>query len=324
MSGPTLKTIVFLFCAALAVAPRAAAQQTPQLWRDPGAIAEKDLRWGVGSADRQPVAPYTFVKEDLSGSKPKIRITDANGVTWNVKFGGPEREKNEVHPEVAANRLAFAVGYFVEEDYYVAEGRIEGIQRLERADSAVSRDGRFRVARFERRDPSIDHSDTQWSLDANPFTTTPELSGLKILLALVNNWDNKRENTGVDRVTLPDGTIEERYLLTDWGASFGRMSGPPDWAPAPTRWRVDHFKSEPLIEGVGDGVVKLHYRGQVPIESVPLEHAKWFSNLVAQLRPEQVRAAFEAAGATAADAEAFAARVIEKIEELKSAVGASH
>jgi hypothetical protein len=44
---------------------------------------------------------------------------------------------------------------------------------------------------------------------------------------------------------------------------------------------------------------------------------------VSALRPEQVKIAFEAAGATAAEADAFAMRLIEKIQELMAAVGST-
>ena len=125
---------------------------TPVLWRDPGPIGEKDLFWGAGSAERRPEPPFTFVKEDLSGSKPKVRVTDARGRAWNVKFAGELKEKNEVNPEVAANRLIWALGYLAEEDYYVAEGTIQGVRGLQRASSSIRPDGTFRTARFERRD----------------------------------------------------------------------------------------------------------------------------------------------------------------------------
>jgi hypothetical protein len=302
--------------------PAAVAPAAPVLWRDPGPIGEKDLHWGVGSAARQPQPPFTFIKEDLSGSKPKVRVRDAAGVEWNVKLAGPAAEKNEVHPEVAANRLAGALGYFAEEDYFIAAGTIDGVRDLDRARDAIARDGTFRVARFERREPDTVRSDRTWSLDDNPFVDTKELSGLKILLALVNNWDNKPDNTAIDRVPAAGG-FEDRYLFSDWGASFGRMSGPPDWSPAPTRWRLEHYQQQPLTRGVADNRVKLHFIGQVPMDAVPRDHAAWFVELAGQLSIEQVRAAFEAAGASPRDATAFAQRVLDKIAELRSAVQSS-
>jgi hypothetical protein len=101
------------------------------------------------------------------------------------------------------------------------------------------------------------------------------------------------------------------------------MSSPPSWAPPPTRWRVEDYKSEPLTAGRGDGVLRLHYRGQLPIDAVPLEHARWFAELASQLRLEQVAGAFAAAGATPDQARRFATVLLEKIEELTGAVATS-
>ena len=67
------------------------SQSAPILWRDPGPIAEKNLAQGPTSAERAPKPPFTFLEEDLSGSKPKVKVTDANGVVWKVKFAGTER-----------------------------------------------------------------------------------------------------------------------------------------------------------------------------------------------------------------------------------------
>ena len=304
-------------------ASSARQQAKPIMWLDPGNVADKDLRWGAGSADRQPAPPFTFLKEDLSGTKPKVRVTDKNGVTWNIKLAGPREEKNEVHAELAANRIVSALGYCAEEDYFVREGKIEQLGTLGRAKSAIGADGSFQSARFERRDDSVEHSHAHWLYDDNPFVGTKELSGLQILLVLLNNWDNRSDNTAIDRIERPDGTFEDCYLVSDWGASFGLMSGRPNWSPAPTRWRLDDYKRQPLTRGVADGTLKLEYAGQHPIDGVPVEHARWFAELASRLRPEQVRAAFAAAGASPDEANGFAARLLEKIEELRSAVQSS-
>src|SRR5262245_28029541 len=80
----------------------AAVDTKPVLWRDPGNIEQLDLHWGGGSAERAPKAPFTFIEEDVSGSKPKIRVKDHAGVTWTVKLAPPETAQNEVHAEIAA------------------------------------------------------------------------------------------------------------------------------------------------------------------------------------------------------------------------------
>jgi hypothetical protein len=57
----------------------------PVLWRDPGPIKNRDLRYGPGSAGRAPAAPFTFLKEDKDGESPKFDVKDARGVHWSVK-----------------------------------------------------------------------------------------------------------------------------------------------------------------------------------------------------------------------------------------------
>ncbi len=54
---------------------------------------------------------------------------------------------------------------------------------------------------------------------------------------------------------------------------------------------------------------------------MPLEHARWFAALAAQLTDQQLRDAFRAAGATQAEIDAFAARMRARIDELVGATG---
>ena len=194
------------------------------LWRDPGPIGAKDLYWGAGSADRAPKPPFTFVKEDTSGTKPKIEVTDAGGVEWTIKLAPASPADNEVHAEIAASRLIWAFGFFVDENYFVREGRIEKAQKLSRAADLVGPDGTFRTARFERKARGGEHFGN-WAVENNAFNGTKELSALKILIVLVGNWDARPENAAIVRVARPDGDVEERYLLSDLGTAFGRWAG---------------------------------------------------------------------------------------------------
>jgi hypothetical protein len=291
------------------------------LWRDPGAIAAKDLSWGPGSPESAPRAPFTFVSEDTGGTKPKIEVTDANGVLWNVKFAGTSKGSNEVHSEIAATRLAWALGYFVEELYFVRGGTIENVPALERAARAVAPDGTFGLARFERRHADIERTGRGWSIHNNPFKGTKELSGLHILIALLNNWDVRSANTNVLRTRGPDGQLEDRFIVSDFGATFGRM-GRPAVFPSWNRWSLEDYQRESFITKVDDEHVFLHYEGFHPIERVPLEHARWFSDLASALTHEQIEQAFEAAGASAQEVSGFSARLQEKLAELREAVAA--
>src|SRR4030095_318427 len=90
------------------------------LWRDPGLVARLDLAAGPGGKTNAPQGPYTFIKEIESGKKPKLKVRDARGSMWVVKWG------HEVKAEIFASRLAWAAGYFTLPTYFVASGRDDG------------------------------------------------------------------------------------------------------------------------------------------------------------------------------------------------------
>ena len=283
------------------------------LWKDPGPIASRDLFWGMGSAERAPQGPFAFVEEDGGGTQPKIIVTDAHGVTWEVKFG------EEAKAEVATNRLMWATGFGVEEMYFVPTGVVNGVKSAGRAGGHIAPQGNFSTARFRRRNPESVRTDDEWTLRQNPFVGHKELSGLKILMTLVANWDiGGTRNTRVLRVTNPDGSIERRYTVTDLGASFGRMGGP---LSNHSKWNLEDYKAEGFVEKVEGGELHLDYDGAEPgVDRVPLEHARWFASLLAQLTPEQIRRTFEAAGASRQEIDGFSKRLTEKIAELQDAV----
>src|SRR5258708_1837751 len=104
----------------------------PVLWRNPSNISGLDLFYGPGGREHQPHSTYTFVKEDLHGSNPKFVVRDENGVEWKVKMGA------EARPETVASRLVWAVGYLANEDYFVADLRVQGMPgHLHRGQSRV-------------------------------------------------------------------------------------------------------------------------------------------------------------------------------------------
>lgn len=301
----------------LAARPSAPTDTVRVLWRDPGPLAEKDLYWGPASANRAPKPPFTFVKENTSGTKPKIDVKDAAGVLWSVKFVPSNPADNEVHAEIAASRLLWAFGFFAEEEYFVPEGRIEGAQGLQRAAEVVGTDGAFKVARFERE--SALERRGGWDVENNRFNGTRELSALKIAVVLLGGWDARVENMAIEHVPLPNGDIEERYLLSDVGSMFGRMSGGVQ--KKHSRWNLQDYRSSRFIHKVvmnrlefGDALM-----GNTLV-SVPVAHARWFAGLITLLTPEQVRRAFEASGATEGEIQGFSAEVVDRLQELREAV----
>src|SRR3954471_6649631 len=89
----------------------AVAPPISELWvaRDPQKL---DLLNGAGGEKHIPPGHFLYVKQDLTGTTAKFEIVDPQGGKWKAKLG------EEAQPEVAASRLMWAAGYFVDEDYY--------------------------------------------------------------------------------------------------------------------------------------------------------------------------------------------------------------
>ncbi len=309
-NGPIL-VAVFSLLAAFAV--DAQDSVAVRLWQDPRPIAARDLEWGAGAADRAPKGPFVFVEETSGGSQPKVVVEDRAGVTWDVKFGP------EAHAEVAANRLLWALGYFVEELYFVPSGAMTGVTDLGRAENHIAADGMFSKARFRRRDPAQPRMEKAWSFNANPFLGTRELSGLKILMTMISNWDIEGDrNNRILEVATASGAPERRYIVSDLGATFGRLGARHT---NHTKWTLAHYEGEGFIDRVDDDEVELDFDGlEANMQVVGRDHARWFSGIVSELTEAQVRQAFETAGATPEEVNGFAAVIMRRIAALKDAV----
>ena len=309
------------FTLLMAIAVPTAPARRPVLWHDPGAVGSLDLSWSDRTRFKPPVPPFTFLKEDTSGTRAKVRVRDANGVEWNVKLAGDADDTAEVHTEVAAQRIVWALGYFVEPGFFVESGTIAGVTDLHRASRGLTNDGRFRAARFKE-PPRSEATGDHWTFKDNPFVGTRELSGLMILMTMISNWDVSTDNLGI----LHDKeTGELRYVVTDLGASFGHMENVRlpfsvlstyPW----TNWNLHDYQRQTFIDAVHDGRIRLHFRGEVTMPEIPIDQARWFADLASQLRIAQIRQAFEVAGATPEQVDGFSARFSEKVRELQIAV----
>ena len=300
------------------------------LWRDPGDIAARNLRLGPGGPDIAPLAPFVFIEEDKSGESPKFDVKDARGIKWSVKLG------EEAQAETVATRLVWAVGYSAEEAYYFNRVRIRRLPELSRGMEFVSRGGFVRSARFEPRRDHVKRGDN-WDWDKNPFADTRELSGLKILMILLNNYDTRKENNRVLHVTDPaSGILEPHYTVTDLGATLGKAGG---LGGKRSKNNLEDFLSTKFVKGVeDDGTVEFdydtrpsklgmlsivyppYYRGQVKKEKsmrgIPVDHAKWIGSLLTQRSDEQLRAAFSAAGYNRATTNGYVSALRTRIEQL--------
>lgn len=287
-----------------------AEKGVPALWEDRGDISRLNLALGIGSEDGKPKPPFQFDKEDVTGTNPKIKIIDANGVKWNLKFD------EEVHAEVAASRLAWACGYMVEESYFVSSGKVNGVTRLGRAGKFVGGDGSFSNAMAEKRPDNIARRAVNWDWNSNPFAGTKELSGLAILNCLLSNWDAKPTNNNVLGMFDDAGKVKDWYLVADWGGTFGKTGG----FLSHSKWDLADYSKQRFIDGSSGASISFHYSGKMSVlRSVPRAHAQWFLGVIGKLRDNQIRDAFRAAGATQAETDGFATQIRKRINELQAA-----
>ena len=292
------------------------ADSAKLIWSEPGDMTVADWSWGSGGKERAPVAPFTFVKEDFSGTSPKIDVKDAAGVSWGVKFGP------EVHGDTFTPRMVYAAGYFAVPTYFVPTGVIAGAQHLKRAKRFVKKDGAFQAARFKLRDKgAISKSDDySWSWKDNPFLGTRELNGLKVLMLLTSNWDGKdstntQGNTGV---FIRKSDSAYLYLFTDWGATMGKWGGffhRSKWDPKgytrETSKLVKAVKSNGEIEW---GFTGKHKRDLT--RGIRVADVRWMSGYLARFTDEDIRAGLASSGAKPEQVEQFAAAIHNRIREL--------
>lgn len=302
--------------------PRPLAGAEHLLWRDPGNVPALDLDGGPGGSDGRPAPPFEFLEEHHAGSQPCVSVRDARGTRWRVKWGP------EVHSETFAVRIAWACGYFAESTYFVPEGTIQGSGGLSRASSCIQSGGRFTDARFELDDPAVlklfeEHS---WSWPDTPFTGTPELAGLKILLMLVSNWDNKDRrdvargsNTGIFVQQVSRRRREAHYLIIDWGASMGRWGAT---IVTRGRWDTAGFAAQTpeFVTGTVGDSVRFGYAGQRTSDAsaeITVSEVQWLCRYLGQLTDAQIEAALAASGATPDEIQSFRSSLRSRIEQLQ-------
>ncbi|MFN0084623.1 MAG: hypothetical protein ACKVX9_04480 [Blastocatellia bacterium] len=287
---------------------------TPALWQDRGDISTLNLFWGIGSQEEMPKPPFQFDKEDMTGTNPKIKVIDANGMKWNMKFD------EEVHAEIACSRLVWACGYMVEESYFVPSGRVEGVTGLSRAKKFIGSNGAFTSAMFEKRPDDIARRRNNWDWDKNPFAGTKELSGLAMISFILSNWDAKVTNNNVLGMFDEGGAVKEWYIVADWGGTLGKTGG----FTSHSKWDLADYSKQQFIDSASGGTIKFHYSGKMgsSLKVVPKAHAAWFAGIIGRLSDAQIRDAFKAAGSTQAEIDGFSAQIRKRINELKAAAGA--
>ena len=314
---------------ALAGMISAAAQEKPAkrpagtaiLWTDPGDIRSRDLFYGPGGTEGQPQPPYRFDGEDEKGTSPKFSVKDGRGEKWKVKLGV------EARPEVAATRLMWAVGYFTNINYFVNDLRVDDMpKQLSRGNEFVDTAGEAFQARLQRK-PGKDHK--PWSWDKNPFKGTREFNGLRVMMALLHNWDLKDDNNA----WYEDKQGRAIYYVTDLGASFGTTG--KSYSDVSSKNNLDAYRNAKFLSKVTPEYVSFNFPTHPAIyhvfnlpyfihgthnrwigQQIPRGDVKWIASLLAQLSPQQIKDAFRAAGYRPEQIDAFSEVLQDRIAEL--------
>ena len=290
------------------------------LWADRGDVTSLDLLNGAGGKEHQPAGNFTFVKEDKKGTSPKFEVVDENGVKWKAKLG------EESKAEIAATRLVWAAGYSTDEDYYVAQLHVDKMPKLSRGQKYVREDGVVLGVRLKR-NVKGQKKTGNWSWFKNPFVVTKEFDGLKIMMALINNWDLKEINNAI--YSEKDG--DPRWVVSDLGASFGETgnsftrskSDPGDYVASKfvqkvTKDHVDFYlSSRPFVLSAVDApnyVTRTHMEDVV--KNIPIADSHWLGQLLEPLTDEQIRDCFRGAGYSVGEVEEYARTVRERINAL--------
>jgi len=276
---------------------KAAPRGTPVMWERPSDISSRDLFLGPGGAGMRPdLRRITFIKEEKGGYSKKYRVRDASGREWVAKIG------KEAQSETSAIRLLWGLGYATEVNYLVPRVTIPG-------------KGTFTNVRFEARPQQWDRVG-EWKWKQNPFVGTPEYQGLKIMMAMINNWDLKDSNN----VIINDGHGELRYIISDLGATFGHASTTPlFWRFTRSRNKPENFAKAKFFEKVKGDRVVLHFGGKNRglMKDISVRDAQWLSSWLAQLSDQQLGDAFRAANYRPDQINLLVRAVRERSNELR-------
>jgi hypothetical protein len=298
------------------------ATESEILWRDPVEVGSRDLFYGPGDPHHFPQGPFVFVKEDLNGTSPKIEVRDSQGTKWKIKLGV------EARPEVAASRLIWAVGYFAGEDYFLSRIQVKNLPpAIRRGRELISENGlidNLRLRREARKKIDL------WRWRDNPFVGTKEFNGLRVMMALLGNYDLKDENNAVYGDDSGGETPSALFYVKDLGASFSARIWPPE-----LKGDLRQYARTPFVLGTNDDFVNfnlptgpaaydaVHLPGLLVRarlrwigKNIPRSHVRWIAGLLSKLSADQIADAFRAAGYSPDEAQGFVEVVGKRIAEL--------
>lgn len=294
--------IIFLLAFSAVAQKKSKTEQSkdkPVMWERVN-IRQRNLFLGPGGREMRPdLSRITLIKKEKGGTSLKYRVKDGSDRVWVAKID------KESQPETASVRLLWALGYKNEINYLVPNLTIPG-------------KGTFKDVRLEARPENVKRKG-RWKWSDNPFNGTNELQGLKIMMALLNNWDLKNGNT----IILQKGN-ERQYVISDLGATFGKYGS----NNLPIFWRIGRSINKPkayseskFIKGTEDGRIKFAFKGKDRwmFKDITIEQGRWLTNLLSQLSEKQIEDAFRAANYSSDEVKMLTQAVKNRIADLNAA-----
>jgi hypothetical protein len=169
-----------------------------------------------------------------------------------------------------------------------------------------------------------------WSWYEVRVAGTREFNGLRVMMALINNWDLKADNNSVyDR-----GEGGQRYFVSDLGASLGRTGSSfsrskgvmQDYVqttfvrkitPAHADF-VMHSRPFFLLYIFSHDYYSMRTRMESVTKGIPIADARWLGNVLGQFSTEQIGDCFRAGGFSPTEVQGYTRVVIERIDALKT------
>jgi hypothetical protein len=261
---------------------------------------------------------------------------DSKGVRWVAKLG------IESKAEQVATRIVWAMGYFAEEGYYFDRVEVKGLPRLSKGQEFVEGGNTLRGARFEPRRADVSRG-AIWDWLQNPFVGSRELDGLKVLMVLLSNYDTRLDNNHVLTTKNPEtGQLEDRYYVTDIGATLGHVGG---LGGNRSKNNLEDFRTSKFILGVQGGMVEFDYNTkpkgagggfaslfnpgyakrqankEKAMRRIPVQNARWMGTQLARLSDDQLRDAFRSANYDTETMEGFIKVLRDRINQLAQLAG---
>jgi hypothetical protein len=279
------------------------AAQLAELRVDPGPVP-RDLFWGVGGPQHAPPsdATYRLVAKDATGFSVSFDVTAPDGIEWSAKVGP------EAQTEVVMSRILWGLGYHQPPVYYLPTWTVRSGDAGPRQESE---------ARFRPKLPGLARMKDAWAWADNPFSGTPELKGLLVVMLMFNSTDLKDSNNAVYQVSEPPAGIDAArgvrwFVVRDLGASLGETG-----KLFPRRNWLEGFEERAFIVRVSATAVEFDYDGRhkALLTMIGPADVQWAARQMMRLTDAQWRDAFRAANYPAPQADRYIKRIREKMDD---------